>query len=385
MTGADRALLFAAFSAALGFGTLIPLLPVYLAASDRAAGWHAGALPAVFLVAASLSAPLWGHLSDRVPRGWVVLAGLGGSVTALVPFLLQHSLATLYAFQALAGLSFGAVGPVALALLYETAPTGERARGVAWFGGATLAGYLAGPALGGWAAAMGTQLAAHWVVLLALGAQAALVATALVLVCATVRVRPALVNPATGVGVKPETRGRVAVGAALLAAFMVGGFEVATSLYIRSPLHFGARDVALLFMACSASMFIAQLTVLPRLSARAPRVELALGCITLSGVVLAAMTFVQAHAAVLALAALEGAALGLAVGLLSFEAASAGGPRRGLLLGYQNAAVNAGQAAGSAAGAGAFLMLGTAAFPALGALVVLAGALLSRLRQERDQ
>jgi predicted MFS family arabinose efflux permease len=90
------------------------------------------------------------------------------------------------------------------------------------------------------------------------------------------------------------------------------------------------------------------------------------------------MALAQAHAAVLALAALQGAVLGLAVGLLSFEAASAGGQRRGLLLGYQNAAVNAGQAAGSAVGTAAFFALGTAAFPAFGALVIVIGAVLSR-------
>lgn len=131
-------------------------------------------------------------------------------------------------------------------------------------------------------------------------------------------------------------------------------------------------------MACSAAMIATQLVLLPRIPARAPRIELALGCITGSAILLAVMGFVQAHAILLALAALEGATLGLAFGLLSFEAAAVGGQGRGLVLGYQNAAFNIGQAAGAAAGAAAFLAIGVAAFPALGALVILAGALLAR-------
>ena len=376
MTAAERALLFAAFSAALAFGTLIPLLSAYLAAVGGAA-WHAGAVPVVFLACASLAAPLWGSLSDRVPRSRVVLTGLAGYVAAMIPFLASHSLATLYAFQALSGVSFAAVAPVALAVLYETAAPGRQARGVAWFGGATLAGYLAGPALGGWIAAIGADLPPHRAVLMALAAQAAFAVAALVLVGWTVRNRPPQRQASSAMTGSRQASGG-AVWAALLAAFMIGGFEITASLYVRSPLHLGARDVALLFMACSAAMFVAQLTILPRLPAGVRRVELALGCITLSGIVLAAMALAQAHAAVLALAALQGAVLGLAVGLLSFEAASAGGLRRGLLLGYQSAAVNAGQAAGSAVGTAAFLTLGTAAFPAFGALVIVIGAVLSR-------
>ena len=44
--------LFALFAAALGYGTLVPLVPVYLRASGGGdAAWHSGALPAAFLAA----------------------------------------------------------------------------------------------------------------------------------------------------------------------------------------------------------------------------------------------------------------------------------------------------------------------------------------------
>ena len=377
MTLGHLAILLAAFSAALGFGTLLPLLPVYLAASGEEAPWHAGALPVVFLAAASISAPLWGRLSDRLGRAPVLIAGIAGTVVASAPFFLQHSLETLYGYQALAGLSFGAVGPVALASLYE-ATLDNRGRAVGWFGGATLAGYLSGPALGAGIAALSTQLPPHRVLQLALGTQAALALSALLLVVMAKR-SPVPAGSSAGSGATQVPRRRaIAVQAALLAAFMVGGFEIAASMYVRSPLHLGAKDVALIFMACSAAMIVMQLALLPRIAARAPRIELALGCITASAILLAVMGFVQAHSALLGLAALEGATLGLAFGLLNFETAASGGQSRGLLLGYQTAASNAGQAVGSAAGATAFLTMGVAAFPALGALGVLTVVFLRR-------
>jgi MFS family permease len=378
MTLGHLAILLAAFTAALGFGTLLPLLPVYLAASGADALWHAGALPVVFLAAASIAAPLCGGLADRLGRAPVLIAGIAGTAVASAPFFLQHSLEALYGYQVLAGLSFGAVGPVALASLYETTSPVHHGRAVAWFGGATLAGYLSGPALGAAIAALSTQLPPHQVLQLALGAQAALALSALLLLVMAKR-SPVAAGSSAGSGATQVPRRRaIAVQAALLAAFMVGGFEIAASMYVRSPLHLGAKDVALIFMACSAAMIVTQLALLPRIAPRAPRIELALGCITASAILLAVMGFVQAHAALLALAALEGATLGLAFGLLNFETAASGGQSRGLLLGYQNAASNAGQAVGSAAGATAFLTMGVAAFPALGALGIVTVAFLSR-------
>ena len=375
MTAGERALVLAAFSAALGFGMLLPLLPLYLSASASEQSWHAGVLPVVFLAGAALSAPLWGSLSDRLPRARVLIVALALSAGGVVPFLLQHSLGTLYLYQVMVGIAAGAVGPVTLALLYEAAEplAHAQARGVARFSSATLAGYLGGPAIAGWIASFAVDESAHSAVTAALAFQGLLAAAAAVLVATSrVQVRPAAAPPAAQA---PGTSTWDTLRAALLVAFAIGGFEVSTSLYVGSPLHTGARGVALVFTACSAGMIAAQLLVLPRLSPKVSRVGLALRCISVSGVLLAVMGFLQGHAVLIAFAAMQGAALGLAVGLLSFQAAAIGGGLRGSMLGYQNAAISAGQALGSAAGAASFLTLGVAAFPALGAAVLAAGAL----------
>lgn len=372
MTSIERALLLAAFSSALGLGMLLPLLPLYLSAAGSELAWHMGALPTVFLACAALGAPLWGRISDRIPRLRVLICGLAASAAAVVPFMLQHSIGALYAYQSIAGLAFGAIGPVALAMLYEAREGNERALGVAWFGGATLAGYLAGPAAAGWIAMLAVDALPHRPVLLALALQSLLAVSALVLVVASAH-RPG------GAGALPETEGGKAwesVAGGLLVAFTIGGFEILATLYVQSPLHLGARGVAILFTACSAAMILAQVAVLPRLALRASRVRVAVNCLTLSAIALAVMGFTQSHGLLVALALLQGAALGLAGGLLTYQAATTAGARRGSVLGFQNAAVNAGQALGTVAGAAAFIGLGVAAFPALGAAVLATGAFL---------
>lgn len=369
MTGRERALLLAAFSAALGLGMLLPALPLYLSSTGGGTAWHLAALPVVFLVAGATGAPLWGRLSDRIPRVRVLACGLLGSAAAVLPFAIQHSLETLYAYQVIAGTAFGAVGPVALAMLYEARAPGRQALGVAWFGSATLAGYLVGPAAAGWIATLAADAPPHRLILLALALQSALALGALLLVAASQK-PPPVAHAESAKGSVPWST----LSGALLASFVIGGFEILASLYVRSPLHLGAREAALIFSACSGAMLLVQLIVLPRLPPRVARVPLAMRCMVVSALLLAGIGFVQAHSLLVALALLQGTALGLAVGLLSFEAAASAGGQRGSVLGMQNAALNAGQALGSAVGAAAFMVVGTTAFPALGAAILFATA-----------
>src|SRR5262249_49673714 len=76
----------------LGFGIVLPLLPLYATdllkplfpgeeAGDRLLrGGILGVLMASFSFIQFVAAPLWGRLSDRIGRRPVLLVGLGGSV-----------------------------------------------------------------------------------------------------------------------------------------------------------------------------------------------------------------------------------------------------------------------------------------------------------------
>lgn len=365
---AKRAVLLATFSAALGYGMLLPLLPLLLSASANDSLEHMAALPTAFLLAAALTAPLWGALSDRVRRSRVLLAGLFISAAAGVPFLAEPSLLRLYVFQVLAGVGSSAVAPAALAIMYESQTGGARGEGIAWFGTALLLGYLAGPAVAGWVAHGAAPL--HGAAI-ALGVQAVLAAAAALFVFGSRVDDPVAAPPPAAASAAAPLR---TAAPALLAAFALGGFEIGVVLYVRSPLHEGPRTVAELFTACSAGMIAAQIGLLPRLVPRSHRLRPALFCIGVSGALVALIGFVRWHAALVAIAAAQGAALGLAIGLLRYDAAAFGAAVRGRVLGWQNAAINVGQAAGSAAAALAFLALGGAGLPAFGAAVVSAGA-----------
>ncbi len=375
--------LFALFAAAFGYGTLVPLVPVYLGASGGGdVAWHSGALPAAFLAAASIFSPLWGHLSDRVGRRAVIMSGSAGAVLAVLPFFLQHGVAQLYAFQVLAGIAFAAVVPAALALLYEIGDARSRARRVAWFGVALLGGYLAGPALGGWIAGLAegaAALPAHQAVRTALGAQASAAGLALLWVCLSAGPSPILSRESSASRTDaPRAREALApLLAAMLVAFLLGGFEIATALHLRGPLGFGSGEVAWLFIACGAAMAVVQLVFLPRVPARASHVAWALALVAASAAALAAMPLARSYAATLALAIPLGGALGLAFGLLGLQMAAAAGARRGLALGAQNAAIMAGQAGGSMLGGTLFAALGERAIPSFGAGVMVLAFLLA--------
>lgn len=370
--------LFALFAAALGYGTLLPLVPLYLAASGGGdVAWHSGALPAVFLAAASVCAPLWGHLSDSVGRRAVIVSGAGGAVLAVVPFFLKHGVAQLYAFQGLAGVSFAAVLPAALALLYETGDAQSRPRRVAWFGTALLGGYLVGPALGGWLAGLAevAELAAHQVVRLALGVQASAAALAGVMVRASALPQGEKRREQLE-GAQPR-EALAALLAAMLVAFLLGGFEIGATLHLRGPLGFGSRQVAGLLITCGAAMAVSQLAFLPRLPPRALRIGWALALVAAGAALLAGIPLVRSYAATLALGAPIGAALGLAFGMLGLQMAATSGRRRGLALGAQNAAITAGQAAGSMLGGLLFLPMREVTLAGFGATVILLAFLLA--------
>ncbi len=380
--------LYGAFAVALAYGMLIPLVPAYLeaGAGSTHVALHSGALAAMFMAGASVAAPFWGHLSDRIGRARVILAGLAGAAAAPVPFALSQGLPELYLFQGLAGVFFGAVAPVAAALLFEDGDPLGSGRRLALLGAATLGGYLAGPVLGGWMGGLSEAardaLPAREVVLMALAAHASVVGLAVPLAWAGMRFGPryAAAGDARGAAPAPRSLGAVilALSAAMLAAFTLGGFEISTALHVRGPLGLGSRAVAAVFVACALGMLIAQLAFLPRLSLRTGRTAWAFGLLAGVAALLAGVPLAASLGATLATGGLIGAGLGLAIALLGLQTAAVAGRRRGLALGLQNSAVNAGQAIGSYSGGALFAWLAQGSFAAL-SLAIAAGTLLLAL------
>lgn len=139
----------------LGFGMVLPLLPLYAkvfggAMDEATLGWTIGLLMASFSAMQFLFAPLWGRLSDRVGRRPVLMIGLAGSVAFYTLFAiatLQQSLWLLFVARIGAGIA-GATIPTAQAYIADTTSLDQRARGMALIGAAFGLGFTFGPLIG---------------------------------------------------------------------------------------------------------------------------------------------------------------------------------------------------------------------------------------------
>src|SRR5690606_3640083 len=131
----------------VGFGIVIPLLPLYaerFGAGPIAVAW----LVAVYSLMQFCFAPAWGRLSDRIGRRPVLLVGLFGSAASYLLFGLAGSLAGLFLARILAGFMGANIG-VAQAYIADVVPPEQRARGMGLIGAAFGLGFIFGPALGG--------------------------------------------------------------------------------------------------------------------------------------------------------------------------------------------------------------------------------------------
>ena len=132
----------------LGFGIVLPLLPLYADqfGSDTS-GFVIGMLMAIFSIMQFIFAPLWGALSDRIGRRPVIIVGLIGSVVFYTLFgiaTMYHSLTGLFITRIGAGIA-GATVSTAQAYIADTTSNENRARGMALIGVAFGLGFTLGP------------------------------------------------------------------------------------------------------------------------------------------------------------------------------------------------------------------------------------------------
>ncbi len=135
------------FTDLVGFGIVIPLLPLY-ADHYHPAAWVFGLLMASYSAMQFIFAPVLGRLSDRVGRRPVLLLSLAGSVAGYSLFACADSIVLLFASRLLAGIC-GANIATAQAVIADTTPPEGRARGMGLIGAAFGLGFIAGPALAG--------------------------------------------------------------------------------------------------------------------------------------------------------------------------------------------------------------------------------------------
>lgn len=381
------ALLLAVFAVALGFGVILPILPVMverlIGTSDPAAvARHTALLTAIFVAAPLATALPWGRLSDRIGRRAVLVAGLVGFAVTLAASAFSPSLPLLYVGRLLNGGFAAAVVPAALAFVADR-ETDEhrRARSFGWVSVANSLGFFVGPMLGGiasgWAGGgPNAPIAFSADVLPFLLVTAAAVAAALAVRGVIPAGPPPLRTdgdrrPATASGVSREVR---LLLLASLAAGGLGAFEVGLTLRSRE-LFMTPAALGLMFATCSLVMLAVQGTVFSRLFKPATTRWFIAPSFAALGFGLALVAIVSSGG-LLAATAIAAASAGLLAPVLVYWVSRISRRGQGAELGLQTAAVSFGQSLGAAAPGLAFLG-GPSAVLWLSAAVMIAGVALS--------
>lgn len=133
----------------LGFGIVIPVLPLY-AEHFGATAWQIGWLVGIFSLAQFFFAPIWGKISDRVGRKPVLLIGVIGTIAGYLLMGFAGSFIMLFLARLIDGIAGANIG-TAQAYLADISPPEQRARAMGLLGAAFGLGFVFGPALGGWA------------------------------------------------------------------------------------------------------------------------------------------------------------------------------------------------------------------------------------------
>lgn len=131
-----------------GFGIIMPVFPRRL--SELGAGVELlGLMTTAFMLAQFVSAPLMGSLADRIGRKPIILLSLMAFAAANVGYLLVSSAEAFILVRALQGGLSAGLYPSAMAMVGDLFPQEERARWVGVVSASYMAGFIFGPAIGG--------------------------------------------------------------------------------------------------------------------------------------------------------------------------------------------------------------------------------------------
>jgi MFS family permease len=140
-------LLFAEFIVWLGFGGLLPVLPLYFVDQGidlRTLGLIVAAWPAARLI----GEPVFGWIADRTERIPLMIAGLVlAGIFTMLPLVITGPVA-FFVLRAIVGLATAIYDPAARGYLTDATPPERRGEAFGMYGAAQMGGLLLGPAIG---------------------------------------------------------------------------------------------------------------------------------------------------------------------------------------------------------------------------------------------
>jgi MFS family permease len=285
----------------LGFGMVLPLLPIYAKTIGvDTHGWEIGLLMASFSAMTFVFSPLWGRLSDRIGRRPVLLVGLLGSVVFYAIFgvaTIWRSLAWLFISRIGAGIAAATI-PTAQAYIADSTPPKSRAKGMALIGAAFGLGFTFGPLLGFAALVFSTSEAevatSPWPGFVASGLSAVALLLAAVLLPESLRpgVASAARHSVFDVQGWRDALTTPSIGAILLTSFIsvvsFGAYETTLSLLLEGEFGFKLPQVLLYFAFIGFTLSLAQGVLVRRLAGRISEFKMAVagGFVTMLGFLL---------------------------------------------------------------------------------------------------
>jgi DHA1 family tetracycline resistance protein-like MFS transporter len=341
-------LFLAVFMDLIGFGIVLPLLPLY-SKEFGASGWLIGLIMASYSMMQFVCTPAWGRLSDRIGRRPVLLTSSLGAAISYVGFALGSgqsgptALTVLLFSRVFAGI-FGSSVTVAQAYIADVSPPEERSKKMGLVGMAFGLGFIFGPALGAFSAVKFGHSGPGWVA-------AALCATNFVL--AFIYLPESRQPNSEQAPQRPHfaqwshTLGKPKVGLTILlfflATFCFTCFETTLGLLVDRNFHFDAKHVGYLFAYCGIVGAVVQGGAIGRMVKRFGESGLIAASLLMVAVSLAPLPFVTGMPLLL-----------LVLGVLSIGSSLARPPIFGLIsiltpAAEQGATLGVAQSAGSLA------------------------------------
>lgn len=334
---------FAAFLDLLGYGIVVPALPLAV----RAAGGAelVGVVLAIYPVMQLVASPLLGRWADRAGRRPVVLFSIAGNALGMALYALGvafASLPLLVAGRIVAGACAGNLATLQI-VIADVTTIEERPTWLGRFGAAMGVGVVLGPVAGGWLAALAPPLA---------GVAAAVVA---------------VVALAFAWAVLPETRPERADGRdaealprrplpgpilrlfALLfaASFATAGLQAVLPLHAASRFGWDASRTGLLFGAFGGTLLVVQGALLGPITRRFGLERAAFAGPLLVTVALLAVALVAGRAVLTVAVVVFAAGVALANPLATTLTTELARPEeRGRVLGLQQVWAGAGRVSG---------------------------------------
>ncbi|MDY6823056.1 MAG: MFS transporter [Thermodesulfobacteriota bacterium] len=152
MTVADKkvfaTLFFSIFSAVMGVGIVVPLLPIY-AENLGASGIYIGLVFASFSLSRTFLLPLFGSLSDKTGRKPYIFTGLLGYTIVSIAFVYSKTVPQLIIIRFIQGIASAMIMPVAHAYIGDITPANKEGLTMGIFNMSMFISLSIGPLAGG--------------------------------------------------------------------------------------------------------------------------------------------------------------------------------------------------------------------------------------------